>query len=72
MRAAVAGFILHFGLEHPDSKRVIAEHKALARTGAVIEALQRGVRVDLESMAEEAESEEKFEPIGLIALWKSL
>ena len=72
MRAAIAGVVLHLGMEHPDSKRIIAEHQALVKAGSVLEALQRGVRVDLEAMAEEQENEEKFEPIGLLTIWKSL
>ena len=72
MRAAIAGLVLHLGMEHPDAKRLIAEHKSLAKVGSVIEALQRGVHVDLEAMAEEQEQEEKFEPIGILAIWKSL
>ena len=72
MRAAVTGVVLHLGMDHPDSKRIIAEHQNLSKMSHVIEALQRGVRVDLEGMAEEAEHEEKFEPVGLLAIWKSL
>lgn len=72
LRAAVAGVLLHLGMEHPDSKRIIAEHNALAKAGAVLEALQRGVPVDMTAVVDQAEADAAFEHIGLLAIWKSL
>lgn len=72
MRAAVAGVVLHLGMEHSDSKRIIAEHQALSKASAVLEALTRGVPVNMGAVIEEAEADSTFEPIGLLAIWKSL
>lgn len=72
LRAAVAGVLLHLGMEHADSKRIIAEHQALAKSGAVLEALLRGVPVDWDALIDQTEADAKFEPVGLLAIWKSL
>ncbi len=72
LRAAVAGVVLHLGMEHPDSKRIIAEYQALAKSGAVLEALQRGVPVDWNAVLAQAEDDAKIEPVGLLTIWKSL
>lgn len=71
MRAAVAGVVLALGMEHEDSKRIIAEHQALVRVGAMLEAIQRGVRVDVESTLGDDEALPE-NPVGLLAIWKSL
>jgi hypothetical protein len=70
LRCAVAGVCLALGEDHPDWQRITAEHKALAKLGAVLDALRSGVAVDVEASLVDAAM--TSEPVGLMRIWREV
>lgn len=68
MQTACGGFLKAYGIDHPDSVRVAASHRALSNLSAALEATQRGIPVDWEKMM--ADSPVLEDPIDLLSLWR--
>jgi hypothetical protein len=65
--AAIAAVGLRFGIESPEFEQLRRASEAQRRGVAVIQALQAGVRVDLETMVEDLKDEPPVIPLN--ALW---
>jgi hypothetical protein len=65
--AAVAAVGLRFGIESPEFEQLRRASEAQRRGVAVIQALQAGVRVDLETMVEDLKDEPPVIPLN--KLW---
>jgi hypothetical protein len=65
--AAIAAVGLRFGIESPEFEQLRRASEAQRRGVAVIQALQAGVRVDLETMVEDLKDEPPVIPLN--SLW---
>lgn len=67
-RAAVGGVLEFYGQGSEEWMRLEEEMTNIKKASALVQALQAGIPVDVESMLEEQEIP-KYEPIGLLKLW---
>lgn len=68
LRAGITGVILALGKDHPDTDRLIAEHKSLARFSAALDAARAGASVDMAATIQ-ASLDDCPNPIGILRLW---
>lgn len=66
-RCAVGAVMLHYGPDTEEFKRLEWEMGNLNRFSAAMVAAQTGVNVDFASVLD---TDQKYEPIGLLAMWK--
>lgn len=71
LRGAVAAVVEHYGLGSPEADRLVREFRFLGRFGAMLDAAQRGVVTDLESVLG-GEGEAVTDPVGLLRIWREV